>query len=136
MSGEVVADWQAGGPVASLAYDPDQARLLVGMSDSGTVITYELAAFLSVRGERGPPAAGLTIETGLAAVSEIDVPPDQPALLFRGPDGSWRPRRPPAWSWPAVSWWPAGSATCRGPPATRPAARSWWPPTSTATCWW
>ena len=87
MSGEVVADWQAGGPVASLAYDPDQARLLVGMSDSGTVISYDLAAFLSVRGERGPPAAGLTIETGLAGVSEIDVPPDQPALLFRGPDG-------------------------------------------------
>ncbi len=87
MSGEVVAEWQAGGPVASLAYDPDQARLLVGMSDSGTVITYDLAAFLSVRGERGPPAAGLTIETGLAGVSEIDVPLDQPALLFRGPDG-------------------------------------------------
>ena len=57
------------------------------MSDSGTVITYDLAAFLSVRGERGPPAAGLTIETGLAGVNEIDVPPDQPALLFRGPDG-------------------------------------------------
>ena len=87
MSGEVVAEWQAGGPVASLAYDPDQARLLVGMSDSGTVITYDLAAFLSVRGERGPPVAGLTIETGLAGVSEIDVPLDQPALLFRGPDG-------------------------------------------------
>ena len=87
MSGEVVAEWQAGGPVASLAYDPDQARLLVGMSDSGTVITYDLAAFLSVRGERGPPAAGLTIETGLAGVNEIDVPLDQPALLFRGPDG-------------------------------------------------
>ena len=87
MSGEVVAEWQAAGAVASLAYDPDQARLLVGMSDSGTVITYDLDAFLSVRGERGPPVAGLTIETGLAGVSEIDVPLDQPALLFRGPDG-------------------------------------------------
>ena len=40
-----------------------------------------------MRGERGPPAAGLTIETGLAGVNEIDVPADQPALLFRGPDG-------------------------------------------------
>ena len=86
-SGEVVAEWQVGGPIASLAYDPEQARLLVGLSDSGTVLTYDLTAFLSVRGERGPPAAGLTIETGLAGVNEIDVPADQPALLFRGPDG-------------------------------------------------
>ena len=57
------------------------------LSDSGTVITYDLDAFLSVGGERGPPAAGLTIETGLAGVNEIDVPQDQPALLFRGPNG-------------------------------------------------
>ena len=57
MSGEVVAEWQAGGPVASLAYDPDQARLLVGMSDSGTVVTYDLDAFLSVQ-RRARPAGG------------------------------------------------------------------------------
>jgi predicted membrane-bound dolichyl-phosphate-mannose-protein mannosyltransferase len=87
LSGEVVAEWDVGDPVASLAYDPQHLRLLVGLSDSGTVRTYDLAAFLSVRGERGPPAEGLTIETALAGVTEIDVPLDQPALLFRGPDG-------------------------------------------------
>ncbi|HEX6475307.1 MAG TPA: phospholipid carrier-dependent glycosyltransferase, partial [Candidatus Limnocylindria bacterium] len=85
--GEVVAEWQAGQPIASLAYDADNQRLLVGLAATGTVHTYDLAAFLSVRGERGPPAEGITIETGLAGVLEIDVPPDQVSLLFRGPDG-------------------------------------------------
>jgi predicted membrane-bound dolichyl-phosphate-mannose-protein mannosyltransferase len=86
-SGDVVAEWQLGQPIASLAYDEDNLRLLVGLTDTGTVHTYDLAAFLTARGERGPPAEGITIETGLAGVAEIDVPPDQVSLLFRGPDG-------------------------------------------------
>ena len=35
LGGEVVAEWQADGEVASLAYDPDNDRLLVGLADSG-----------------------------------------------------------------------------------------------------
>ncbi|MEP6470054.1 MAG: phospholipid carrier-dependent glycosyltransferase [Chloroflexota bacterium] len=87
LSGGVVAEWQANGEVASLAYDLDNQRLLVGLAGSGSVSTYATAAFLGSTGTRDPPAAGPAIETGLAGVDQIDVPEGQSALLFRGPDG-------------------------------------------------
>jgi predicted membrane-bound dolichyl-phosphate-mannose-protein mannosyltransferase len=88
LDGQVVSEWQADGPVASLAFDADNERLLVGLAGSGSVSTYATKAFLGATGTRDPPpAAPLVIETGLASVEQIDVPEGQPALLFRGSDG-------------------------------------------------
>ena len=85
-SGDELARWEAGGPVAGLAYDPEAPRLLVGRADVGTVETYELAGLLASPDGRAPPA-GPPIETDLAAVSQIDLPRDAEVLLLRGPDG-------------------------------------------------
>ena len=87
LGGQVVAEWQANGDVASLAFDPDNDRLLVGLADGGSVQTYQTPVFLASTGSRDPPPAGPPIETGLAAVDEIDIPDGQAVLLFRGPDG-------------------------------------------------
>jgi predicted membrane-bound dolichyl-phosphate-mannose-protein mannosyltransferase len=86
-TGDEVARWTAGGPVATLAYDPDGQRLLVGRADSGTVGTYELAGLLASPDGRAPPA-GPPIDSGLETVDEIVVPsePTDPILL-RGTDG-------------------------------------------------
>jgi predicted membrane-bound dolichyl-phosphate-mannose-protein mannosyltransferase len=85
-TGDEVARWDAGGPIASLAYDPFGPRLLVGRADAGTVETYELAGLLASPDGRAPPA-GPPIETELAAVSQIELPRDAEVILFRGPDG-------------------------------------------------
>ena len=85
-TGEEVARWDAAGPIASLAYDGDAPRLLVGRADSGTVETFELAGLLASPDGRAPPA-GPPIVTELAAVSQVDVPREGAVLLFRGPDG-------------------------------------------------
>lgn len=86
-SGEELARWQAGGPIATLAYDAEPPRLLVGRADSGTVETYELAGLLASPDGRAPPA-GPPIATELAAVNEIVVPATSSTdpLLLRGPD--------------------------------------------------
>jgi len=86
-SGTVVSSWTVSGSVASLAYDEDANRLLVGLADSGTVSVFDLTAFLGQLGERGPPPGVAQIETGLAGVLEIVVPQGQPIILFRGTDG-------------------------------------------------
>jgi predicted membrane-bound dolichyl-phosphate-mannose-protein mannosyltransferase len=85
-TGDELARWDAAGPIASLAYDGDAPRLLVGRAHTGTVDAYELAGLLASPDGRAPPA-GPPIVTGLAAVSQIDVPRDGGVLLFRGPDG-------------------------------------------------
>ena len=85
-TGDEIARWNAAGPIASLAYDVDAPRLLVGRADTGTVDAYELAGLLASPDGRAPPA-GPPIVTGLAAVSQIDVPREGGVLLFRGPDG-------------------------------------------------
>ena len=36
-TGEELGRWEAGGPIATLAYDPEAPRLLVGRADAGTV---------------------------------------------------------------------------------------------------
>ncbi|HYM52751.1 MAG TPA: hypothetical protein VEW45_04605, partial [Candidatus Dormibacteraeota bacterium] len=87
VSGAVVASWEAAAPVASLAYDEDGDRLLVGLSDDGSVATYSLTAFLGANGERAPPPGAPPIETDLAAVNQIEIPSGQAMALFRGPDG-------------------------------------------------
>ncbi len=94
-SGEAVAQWEAGGPVATLAFDEAGMRLLVGRADIGEIEAFDLVAFLSTQGERAPPPRMAPIETGLAAVSQIVVPPpsearlesDPDLLLVRGPGG-------------------------------------------------
>ena len=63
-TGEEVARWSAGGPIAALAYDAEAPRLLVGRADSGTVETYELAGLMASPDGRAPPA-GPPIESGL-----------------------------------------------------------------------
>ena len=69
-TGEEVASWSAGGPIASLAYDAEAYRLLVGRADSGTVETYELAGLLASPDGRAPPA-GPSIESGLETVNQV-----------------------------------------------------------------
>ncbi len=87
LTGRQVASWDALGAVASLAYDEDGNRLLVGYAASGSVSAYDLTSFLAQTGERGPPPGVAQIETGLAGVDEILVPAGQTVLLFRGPNG-------------------------------------------------
>jgi hypothetical protein len=84
---ESLASWQASGAVASLAYDEDQDRLLVGLAESGEVAVYPLATFMSAAGPRAPPSAAGSIATGLSSVLEIVVPQGQSVVLFRGADG-------------------------------------------------
>jgi 4-amino-4-deoxy-L-arabinose transferase-like glycosyltransferase len=86
-TGEEIVAWNAGGPIASLAYDPEAPRLLVGRADSGTVETYELAGLMASPDGRAPPA-GPSIESGLDVVSEIVIP-DAAAdpVLLRGASG-------------------------------------------------
>jgi predicted membrane-bound dolichyl-phosphate-mannose-protein mannosyltransferase len=87
LSGDSVAQWQAPGAVASLAFDPENHRLLVGLANSGNVRTYDTEAFLASVGSRDPPPSGADIETELAGVLQIDLPAGEPIILFRGPDG-------------------------------------------------
>ena len=86
-TGEAVASWTAGGPVATVAFDGDSSRLLVGRADSGTVETYELAGLLASPDGRAPPA-GPSIDSDLETVNEIVIPSDgaEPTLL-RGTGG-------------------------------------------------
>jgi predicted membrane-bound dolichyl-phosphate-mannose-protein mannosyltransferase len=86
-TGSVVSSWSALGAVASLAYDEDGDRLLVGLTSSGDVAAYDLTAVLGQRGERGPPPGVAQIATGLAAVHQIVIPDGQTIILFRGPNG-------------------------------------------------
>ncbi|HEX2883738.1 MAG TPA: phospholipid carrier-dependent glycosyltransferase [Candidatus Limnocylindria bacterium] len=86
-SGDELARWQAGGPVAALAYDPEAPRLLVGRADAGTVETYELAGLLASPDGRAPPS-GPPIEVDLAAVNQVVVLTSSGSpILLRGPDG-------------------------------------------------
>jgi len=86
-SGEEVARWSAGGPIATIAYDPDAPRLLVGRGDSGTIETYELAGLMASPDGRAPPA-GPPIESGLASVIEVVIPHvSSDPILLRSPDG-------------------------------------------------
>ena len=86
-SGTLVSTWAAPGTVASLAYDEDGNRLLVGLASSGAVSAYDMTAFLGQLGERGPPPGVAQIKTGLAGVTQIVVPGGQAVLLFGGPGG-------------------------------------------------
>jgi predicted membrane-bound dolichyl-phosphate-mannose-protein mannosyltransferase len=86
-SGEEVARWSAGGPIAALAYDSEAPRLLVGRGDTGTVETYELAGLMASPDGRAPPS-GPPIESGLERVAEIVVPTESSdPVLLRGPGG-------------------------------------------------
>ncbi|HEX2194050.1 MAG TPA: phospholipid carrier-dependent glycosyltransferase [Candidatus Limnocylindria bacterium] len=87
MSGQVVSSWVAPGMVASLAYDEDAERLLVGTADDGEVLAYDISTFVTQNGERAPPPEGSPIATDLGGVSQIEIPFEQNVILFRGPDG-------------------------------------------------
>lgn len=83
-TGDELASWQVGGPIASLAYDEEGTRLLVGRSDGSTIESYDVSG---IAAGRAPPAA-TSIETELDAVLEIVVPSaTTDPLLVRGPDG-------------------------------------------------
>ncbi len=133
-----MAEWQAGGPVASLAYDPDQARLLVGMTRrGGRCITYDLAAFL-VSARRARAAGRGADHRDRPGGRERDrraAGPARPPLPRPGRDrGDGEGHRGGAGAQRAGG----GRRRLRAGHhrRRRPAARSWWPPTSTATCWW
>jgi 4-amino-4-deoxy-L-arabinose transferase-like glycosyltransferase len=84
--GEVLARWEAGGPIGALAYDPEGPLLLVGRADGGRIETYELAGLLASPDGRAPPA-GPPIETELSSVSQLLVPTEAAdPMLARGPD--------------------------------------------------
>ena len=87
LNGSAIASWDAGGPVAALAFDDQADRLLVGLASTGKVSVYALNAFLSGNGERAPPSASGSIDTGLANVAQILVPDDGQELGFRGSNG-------------------------------------------------
>jgi 4-amino-4-deoxy-L-arabinose transferase-like glycosyltransferase/Gpi18-like mannosyltransferase len=87
LSGSAIASWDAGGQVAALAFDDQAERLLVGLASSGKVSTYGLSSFMAANGQRAPPAANGTIDTGLASVNQIVVPDGGEELAFRGSDG-------------------------------------------------
>ncbi|HEY6608459.1 MAG TPA: hypothetical protein VI277_04605, partial [Candidatus Limnocylindria bacterium] len=85
--GDEVGRWEAGGPIAALAYDPLGVRLLVGRTDSGTVETYELAGLLASPDGRAPPE-GPPIESGLASVVELLIPTQEnDPIVLRGTEG-------------------------------------------------
>ncbi len=87
VSWKVVATWQAPGSVASLAWDEEGDRLLVGLASSGRVAVYGTSLFLGLTGPRAPPPAVAPIETGLSSVDQILVPESQPVIAFRGANG-------------------------------------------------
>ena len=87
LTGEEVASWSALGAVASLAYDEEGNRLLVGYASGGSVSAYDLTAFLAQTGERGPPPGVAQIDTGLAGVTQIVLQSNQTVILFGGPNG-------------------------------------------------
>ena len=87
LTGKEVASWSALGAVASLAYDEEGNRLLVGYASSGSVSAYDLTAFLGQVGERGPPPGVAQIDTGLAGVTQIVLGSGQTVILFGGPNG-------------------------------------------------
>jgi predicted membrane-bound dolichyl-phosphate-mannose-protein mannosyltransferase len=87
LSGSLVSSWDAPGAIASLAYDEDGNRLLVGLAGSGSVSVYDLTAFLGHLGDRAPPPGVAQIETGLAGVTQIVVPSGASVILFGGRDG-------------------------------------------------
>jgi predicted membrane-bound dolichyl-phosphate-mannose-protein mannosyltransferase len=85
--GDEIARWGVGGQVASLGYDPEGLRLLVGRADRGRVDTYELAGLLASPDGRAPPS-GSPIESDLESVIGIVMPrSDGAPILLRGPDG-------------------------------------------------
>ena len=86
LSGKPVSSWNAPGHVASMTYDEDGNRLLVGLADSGSISAYDLATFLGQLGERGPPPGVAQLDTGLAGVTQIVVPSGN-LIIARGPDG-------------------------------------------------
>jgi predicted membrane-bound dolichyl-phosphate-mannose-protein mannosyltransferase len=87
LTGKLVSSWSTPGDVASMTYDEDGNRLLVGLTDGGSVAVYDLKAFLSRLGERGPPPGVAQFQTGLAGVDQIVVPSGGSVIIVRGPDG-------------------------------------------------
>ncbi len=87
LTGDELASWNSAGPVAALAYDEDNARLLVGRTDIGQINIFQVGDFLLQSGTRAPPVGEAPFETGLSAVNEIVLPANNPILLARGPDG-------------------------------------------------
>ncbi len=87
LSGERVATWDTGHPVAAITYDEALSRLLVGAADDGAVRIYDLSLFLSANGARAPPIESGSIASGLADVEQILAPQGSGILAFRGSDG-------------------------------------------------
>ena len=87
LDGTAIASWNAAGAVASLAFDDQSDRLLVGLASSGKVVVYDLSLFMAANGQRAPPALATSIETGLASVDQIVVPADAQEITFRGSNG-------------------------------------------------
>jgi 4-amino-4-deoxy-L-arabinose transferase-like glycosyltransferase len=87
-SGAVVARWNAGGPVASLAYDESSEQLLVGRADAGIVEAWQLEAFLRATGERAPPDVAQRWSTDTDSALDIVLAGETPtAILVRGAGG-------------------------------------------------
>ncbi len=87
LDGTEVSRWSADGPVSAIAYDDTAVRLLVGRSDAGEVVAYDLATFLTQTGPRAPPPTADRWSTGFSSVAQLDVSADGATILARGADG-------------------------------------------------
>jgi predicted membrane-bound dolichyl-phosphate-mannose-protein mannosyltransferase len=84
---EELARWELPERPASLAFDDEHDRLLVGSADSGTVVSYPIA-WTSGASQATTPRPTSEVDTGLADVLEIEEPATSSRqVTVRGSDG-------------------------------------------------
>ncbi|MFN2484435.1 MAG: phospholipid carrier-dependent glycosyltransferase, partial [Candidatus Limnocylindria bacterium] len=83
---EELARWGLPERPASLAFDDDHNRLLVGSAESGTLVSYPIAWAEGVT-QAAAPDPEIEVDTGLADVLEIEPASSSREVTVRGSDG-------------------------------------------------